>query len=114
MRTSSNAQITRRVTAEFSPLTEPAGPYQSVGISQSLSIRERVWKQRYAFVYRYSKLGQNAGHLDAFLSQAKTFCIGKERTGTERSGFDGTERRTKNIDLNKLSYLHKPYMKKRV
>ena len=30
------------LSAEISPLTEPAGPYQSVGISQSMPIRERV------------------------------------------------------------------------
>ena len=30
------------LNAEISPLTEPAGPYQSAGISQSMSIRERV------------------------------------------------------------------------
>ena len=64
------------LSAEISPLTEPAGPYQSAGMSQSMSIRERP---RHAFLSRDRKMGQDAWHLDAFLSQVKTFCPGTER-----------------------------------
>ena len=34
------------LNAEISPLTEPAGPYQSAGISQSMSIRERGYENK--------------------------------------------------------------------
>ena len=78
------------LSAEISPLTEPAGPYQLVGISQSMSIRERVWKQMYAFLSRDRKVGQNAWYGDTFLSQAKTFCRGTERLG--QKGWDRTSR----------------------